>query len=173
MSVKTVTITLILGVSAQLSSCDNGSVNTYGLFNASSSGWNIETGTMLKVAAQVKSAADRLYSQSLSPFKQRDGYDESNEKSCKWENTALLTIYSTNNRAQAEIDVKIDGYPVGSLSTYFPDGGPACRNPGTKGVITLSIPAGDHVLEARSLNVSWPGHEFSVEKCECRLLSLS
>lgn len=121
----------------------------------------------------VESATDKLYSNSFAMPMQLGIPHESNAQSCRISNTAAITIYSTNGKAQSEIDVKLDGNPVGSLTTYFPDNGPDCKTPSAKGVITLTVPAGEHTLEADSPNVIWPNHNFSVDQCQCLVLPLS
>lgn len=98
---------------------------------------------------------------------------ESNTQACNTHDTAVITIYSTNGKAQTEIDVKLDGKPVGSLTTYFPDNGPSCETPSAKGILTLMLPAGQHKLEADSPNVTWPSHNFSIDQCTCLVLPLS
>jgi len=132
-----------------------------------------ETGAQLRLATQVESAADKLYSNSFEKINRFGVARDTDMQSCDMDNTALITIYSSNSNAQARIDVKIDGSPVGSLTRFFPDEGPACKTSGAEGVITLLVPAGRHVLEADSHNLIWPSHTFSVDKCECMLLPLS
>jgi hypothetical protein len=94
-------------------------------------------------------------------------------QSCESDNVAVITIYSKTGKAQIGIDVKIDSSPVGSLKTHFPDAGPDCKTPSSDGIITIVIPAGDHTLEAESINLVWPTHTFSINKCECLTLPLS
>lgn len=132
-----------------------------------------ETGAKFKLASQVESAADKLYSNSFEKFNRFGAAHDTDTQSCDMDDTALITIYSANSMAQAKIEVKIDGSPVGSLTTFFPDEGPGCKTPSGDGVITLMVPAGKHVLEADSHNLIWPRHTFSVEKCGCLLLPLS
>jgi len=93
--------------------------------------------------------------------------------SCESDNVAVITIYSITGAAQIGIDVKVDGSPVGSLITHFPDTDPECKTPSSDGVITIVIPAGKHTLEAESINLAWPAYTFSVNKCECLALPLS
>lgn len=123
--------------------------------------------------SQPVSAADQLYSLSLSTTGNSGRSHKIDTQSCATDETAVITIYSTNGRAQSEIDVKLDGSVIGSLTTYFPNGEPGCKTPSAKGVITLQVPAGKHTLEADSPNVNWPSHDFSVEKCQCMVLPLS
>lgn len=171
------TLGLIVVMSAFLSACaDNGGRKIQELFNVSLTGWNAltsVTGTMFKVASQVESVADKLYTSSSGMFKQFSHTQETETQSCDMRDTAIITIYSTNSTAQSEIDVKLDGLPIGSLSTYYADEGPACKTPSAKGVITLMVPEGKHTLEAASPNLHWPGHTFTVNKCSCMLLPLS
>ncbi len=122
---------------------------------------------------RVESAADKLYSLSSTQSHRLNNSTELDAKSCSAEDTAVITIYSKNGHAHSEIDVKVDGSPVGSLTTYFPDGSPGCKSPSARGVITLKVPAGKHTLEADSPNINWPSHNFSVNPCECMVLPLS
>jgi hypothetical protein len=94
-------------------------------------------------------------------------------QSCESDNVAVITIYSKTGKAQIGIDVKLDSSPVGSLTTHFPDAGPDCKTPSSDGIITIVIPAGEHTLEAESINLAWPAHTFSIDKCECLTLPLS
>ena len=94
-------------------------------------------------------------------------------QSCASDNVGVITIYSTSGGAQLGIDVKIDGSPVGNLTTHFPDTGPECKTPSSDGIITIIVPAGKHRLEAESINLVWPAHTFRIEKCECLMLPLS
>lgn len=121
----------------------------------------------------IQSVTDQLYSESFMMPMHLSTSHESNSQSCHKEDTAVITIYSTNGKAQTEIDVKLDGSPVGSLKTYFPHNGPSCKTPSAKGVLTLMVPAGQHTLEADSPNVTWPSHNFSVNQCTCLVLPLS
>ena len=122
---------------------------------------------------QVESAADKLYNLSSTMSDRLTASQENDIHACHAKDTATVTIYSTNGMAQSEIDVKLDGSPVGSLTTYYPDGEPGCKTPSARGVITIKLPAGSHTLEAESPNISWPSHSFSVKKCECMVLPLS
>jgi len=121
--------------------------------------------------AKPVSAADQLFSSSMS--RSLNISREIDAQACHSNETAVITIYSTNGTAQKEIDVKIDGSTIGSLKTYFPNGEPGCKSPNAAGVITIMVPAGKHILEAESPNVTWPSHNFSVNKCECMVLPLS
>lgn len=166
---------LIFTMSLFLSACENGG-GIQGLFNAQPLGWSPDTsgpGALFQVADRVESAADKLYSSSVSMFKQLNISHETETQSCDMDDTAVVTIYSTNGMAQHEIDVKLDGSHIGSLSTYFPNEEPGCKTPSAKGVITIMVPAGEHTLEAVSPNLTWPNHDFSVEKCGCMVLPLS
>ena len=122
---------------------------------------------------KVESAADRLYNLSSTMPGRMDENQDLDIHACHSNDTATVTIYSTNGMAQSEIDVKLDGSSVGSLKTYYPDGEPGCKTPSARGVITIKLPAGKHTLEADSPNISWPSHNFSVKKCECMVLPLS
>ena len=106
-------------------------------------------------------------------FEQFGEAPEIDTESCHLDDTAIVTIYSTNGMAQHEIDVHLDGSPIGRLTTYYPDDEPGCKTPTDDGVITLMIPAGKHTLDAESPNLNWPSHNFSVDKCECMSLPLS
>jgi|GEM_PF-2002334 len=173
---KITAFSLIVMVSVFLSSCENGGRGIQGPLNVQTFGWNSDTsgtGTMLKVASQLESAADKLYSHSFSMFKQLSASNETATQSCDTDDTAVITIYSTNGKAQNGIEVKLDGAHIGSLKTYFPNDEPSCKTPTAQGVITLLVPAGKHTLEAASSNITWPSHVFSVEKCGCMVLPLS
>jgi hypothetical protein len=122
---------------------------------------------------KVKSVTDNLYSSPYTNFNQSATSPEKFADSCDLDETGLVTIYSVNGRAQVQIDVKLDGNPVGHLTTHFPEGGPDCEAPATEGAISIVVPAGTHTLEAPSVNLIWPGHTFTIEKCECVLLPLS
>ena len=124
-------------------------------------------------SSKVESAADKLFSSSLPMSRSLGISHDTDAQSCQTNDTAVVTIYTTNASAHNEIDVKLDGSPIGSLTTYFPDSGPGCKTPSTDGVITIMLPAGKHTLEADSPNVSWPSHNFSVEQCQCMVLPLS
>ena len=124
-------------------------------------------------ADKVESAADKLFSMPPSMSRSINLSRENDLQSCHSNDTAMVTIYSTNGMAQSEIDVKLDGSSVGSLKTYYADGEPGCKTSSARGVITIKLPAGEHTLEADSPNISWPSHNFSVNKCECMVLPLS
>jgi hypothetical protein len=124
-------------------------------------------------AGQVKPISDMINSGSIDMFNTSGEAIDTKMQSCESDNTAVVTIYSTTGKAQVEIDVKLDNSPVGSLSTYFPNSGPECKSPASDGIITIVIPAGEHTLEAESLNLLWPGRTFYIRKCECKLLPLS
>jgi hypothetical protein len=187
---KVTALSLIVTMAVFLSSCENGSESFQGLsFQGHSFQghrfqglsfqnflWDSDTSgtvSVFKVASGLESAADKLYSHSLATYKQLSVSNESDTKSCDMEDTAVITVYSTNGRAQTEIDVTLDGGHVGSLTTYFPNDEPSCKTPSAEGVITLMVPAGTHTLEAASGNVIWPSHVFSVETCGCMVLPLS
>lgn len=124
-------------------------------------------------ADQVKPVSDFMNPYSFQTLNQSRESIETDMLSCESDGTAVITIYSTTGSAQIGIDVKVDGNPVGSLLTHFPDAGPACQTPSSDGVITLVVPAGQHTLEAESINLVWPAHSFSIQKCECLALPLS
>lgn len=124
-------------------------------------------------ADQVKSIADMMNPFSFQQLHQSRESIDDEMQSCKSDNIAVVTIYSKTGKAQVGIDVKVDGYPVGSLATHFPKMGPACKTPSDDGIITLVIPAGEHTLEAESVNLIWPVHTFRIDKCECLALPLS
>jgi len=120
-----------------------------------------------------ESITDRINS---SPFDMLNLSRESIDakmQSCEADKTAVVTIYSVSSKAQVGIDVKLDGSPVGNLTTHFPERGPKCKTPGSDGIITIVIPAGKHTLEAESLNLVWPSHTFNIKQCECLMLPLS
>ncbi|MGD8570732.1 MAG: hypothetical protein PVJ39_21780 [Gammaproteobacteria bacterium] len=176
MNGKVAMFSLIVTVSAFLPSYADGDSSTQDGSTINASLWNDGvkgTDGLVKVASRVESAADKLYSQSFAMFEEISGSRELDAQSCDTDDTAVVTIYSTNGMAQHEIDVNIDGSPVGSLTTYFPDDEPGCKTPSADGVITLMVPAGKHTLEATSPNLNWPSHHFSIEKCECMSLPLS
>lgn len=171
---KVAALSLIVTMTVFLASCDGGR-SIQGILNAQTLGWNpgaSGNSALLKVS-ELESAADKLYSNSFKMFKQLSVSHETETQSCDMDDTAVVTIYSTNGMAQTEIDVKLDGSHVGSLSTYFPNEEPGCKTPSAKGVITIKVPAGEHTLEADSPNLNWPSHPFSVEKCGCMVLPLS
>lgn len=120
-----------------------------------------------------ESISDRI---SATPFEISNQSKESIDikmQSCMSDKIGVITIYSVTGKAQVGIDVKLDGNPVGSLTTHHQGAGPECKTPGSEGIITIVIPAGEHTLEAKSLNLVWPAHTFSIKKCECKLLPLS
>lgn len=124
-------------------------------------------------ADQVESAADNLYYTPHNKFNQRGKSHSVEMQSCKTDNSALITVYSTNGLANSSIEVKVDGRPIGNLTSYYPDGDPGCQTPSARGIITIMLPAGKHTLEASSTNLNWPSQNFSLEKCKCMLLPLS
>ena len=173
---KVATSSFILALSVFLSSCADEGSSIQQLYNIQPLEWSAAgggRGAVYKVSSEVESAADKLYSRSLDMLKQLDVSPEAVTQFCNSDNTAVITVYSTNGRAQNEIDVKLDGSRIGSLTTYYPNDEPGCKTPSAEGVITVMVPAGDHTLEAASSNLTWPSHNFSVEKCECMSLPLS
>lgn len=173
---KAITVTIIVMLFAFLTAYADERSGGRNLFRLEHKGWSPArnpSAMTLKVAGRLVSPADELYSHSFGVSKQPNILHESGSQFCNTDNTAVVTIYTTNGMAKKEVDVKLDGSAVGSLATYFPDGGPPCRTPSAKGIITISVPAGEHILEAESPNMSWPIHRFSVEKCGCIVLPLS
>ena len=124
-------------------------------------------------ADQVRPISDLMNPYAFQKLNQSRESLDSDMQSCESDDTAVVTIYSKTGEAQIGIDIKVDGNPVGSLATHFPDTGPDCQTPSSNGVITLVIPAGNHTLEAESVNLIWPVHTFSVKPCECLALPLS
>ncbi len=88
-------------------------------------------------------------------------------QTCESDRTGAVTVYAITEKAQAGIAVSIDASPVGDLTTYFPELGPACLAAGSRGVITLVLSTGEHSLKASSLNLDWPDVMFSINTCEC------
>jgi hypothetical protein len=123
-------------------------------------------------AVEPKDISDMLDERAMSMVGQFDDSAEARMQSCNSDNTSVVTIYTTTGKAQVGIDVKIDGRVVGSLTSHYPDEEPSCNTDGSAGVITLVVPAGEHMLDAKSLNLFWPAYTFEVETCECRVLPL-
>jgi hypothetical protein len=124
-------------------------------------------------ADEVKPLSDMMNPYSFQKLNQSRESIDSDMQSCELDNIAVITIYSKTGQAQIGIDVKVDGSSVGSLSSHFPDTGPECKAPSSDGIITIVIPAGEHTLEAESINLIWPTHTFNIKKCECLTLPLS
>jgi len=124
-------------------------------------------------ADQVKPIGDTINPFSFQKLNQSRETIDADMQSCESDNIAVITIFSKTDKAQIGIDVKVDGGPAGSLTTHFPDTGPECKTPSSDGIITIVIPAGEHTLEAESINLIWPVHTFNVNKCECLTLPLS
>lgn len=124
-------------------------------------------------AGQVKPISDLINPYSFQTLNQSRESIDADMQSCESDDTAVITIYSQTGNAQIGIDIKVDGSPVGSLTTHFPDSGPECKTPSSDGVLTIVVPAGEHTLEAESINLVWPAHTFSVNKCECLSIPLS
>ena len=170
---------LLATLSVFLCSCESGVENIQGiqsLFNPNKHGSMVssaQTAAVYTVSGQDDSITDQLYSVPIKPFKQLDFRDEFDAKSCDADSTATITIFSTNGDAYPEIDVTLDGHPIGSLTTYYPDGNPGCQTPTAQGVISVVIPSGKHKPEAASSNIIWPDHNFSVETCQCMLIPLT
>jgi hypothetical protein len=124
-------------------------------------------------ADQPESIADKLNSSHSGMFKQYNGSRHDDTQLCNQRATGFITVYSTNSTTQGEIDVILDGMPVGSLSSYFPGDGPTCKAANARGVITIIVPEGEHTIRASSSNLNWPGQAFTVKKCSCMLMPLS
>lgn len=120
-----------------------------------------------------ESITDKINASSLEILNQSEESIDAQMQSCESDETAVITVYSANGEAQVGIDVKLDGNPVGSLTTHYPEAGPECKTPGSEGIISIVIPAGKHTLDARSLNLVWPTHTFTIKKCQCLVLPLS
>ena len=123
-------------------------------------------------AVEPKDISKMLDERAMEMVGQSGDSAETRTQSCNSDNTAVVTIYTTNGDAQVGIDVKIDGRNVGSLTSHYPDEGPTCNTDGSAGVITFVVPAGEHTMDAKSHNLFWPTYTFEVETCECRLLPL-
>jgi hypothetical protein len=123
-------------------------------------------------AVEPKDISKMLDERAMEMVGQSDDSAEARMQSCNSDNTAVVTIYTTNGKAQVGIDVRIDGRAVGSLTSHYPDEAPTCNTDGSAGVITFGVPAGEHTMDATSLNLFWPTYTFEVETCECRVLSL-
>ena len=124
-------------------------------------------------ADQVKPISDMMNPFAFQKLNQSKESIDADMQSCESDNIAVITIYSKTDKAQIGIDVKVDGNPVGSLTTHFNDTGPECKTPSSDGIITIVLPDGKHTLEAESINLIWPIHTFNVNKCECLALPLS
>jgi hypothetical protein len=122
-------------------------------------------------AVEPKDISDMLDERAMSMVLSDDSA-EARVQSCNSDNTSVVTVYTTTGKAQLGIDVRIDGRTIGSLTSHYPDEGPSCNTDSSAGVITYVVPAGEHTLDAESLNLFWPTYTFEVETCECRLLAL-
>ena len=122
-------------------------------------------------AVEPKDISKMLDERAMSMMLSDDSA-ETRMQSCHSDNTAVVTVYTSNGNAQVGIDVKIDGQIIGSLTSHYPDEGPSCNSDSAAGVITLVLAAGEHKLDAKSLNLFWPSYPFEVEKCKCRVLAL-
>ena len=123
-------------------------------------------------AVKPKDISKMLDERAMEMVSQSEDSAEARVLSCNSDNTAVVTIYTINGDAQVGIDVKIDGRAVGSLTTHYPDEVPSCNTDSSAGVITMVLPAGEHTMDASSLNLYWPTHSFEVEACDCRVLPL-
>jgi hypothetical protein len=68
-----------------------------------------------------------------------------------------------------QIAVGIDGSSVGTLTTYFPNGAPSC---GQAGTITVTLPAGSHIVAGASGSYTWNG-SVNVVAGQCTLYKLN
>lgn len=123
-------------------------------------------------AVEPKDISKMLDERAMSMVGQSGDSAEARMQSCNSDNTSVVTIYTTNGDAQVDIDVRIDGQAVGSLASHYPDEGPSCNTDGSAGIITLVVSAGEHTMDAKSLNLFWPSYTFEVEACQCRVLAL-
>ena len=123
-------------------------------------------------AVEPKDISKMLDERAMSMVGHSGDAAEARMQSCNSDNTSVVTIYTTNGDAQVDIDVRIDGQAVGSLASHYPDEGPSCNTDGSAGIITLVVPAGEHTMDAKSLNLFWPSYTFEVEACQCRVLAL-
>jgi hypothetical protein len=123
-------------------------------------------------AVEPKDISDMLDERAMLMIDQTGDSPDDRMQSCNSDNTGVITIYTTTGKAQVGIDVRIDGRTVGSLTSHYPDEEPLCNTNSSAGVVTLVVPAGEHTLDAESLNLYWPTYTFSIEKCECRVLPL-
>ena len=123
-------------------------------------------------AVEPKDISKMLDERAMEMVGQSGDSAETRMQSCNSDNTAVVTIYTTNGNAQVGIDVRIDGRNVGNLTSHYHDEGPTCNADGSTGVITFIVPAGEHTMDANSHNLFWPTYTFEMETCECRLLAL-
>ncbi len=123
-------------------------------------------------AVEPKDISDMLDERAMSMLGQFDDSAEARMQSCDSDNTSIVTIYTTTGKAQVGIDVRINERTVGNLTSHYPDEEPPCNTDSSAGVITLVVPAGEHTLDAKSLNLFWPTYTFDVGKCACRVLQL-
>ncbi len=144
--------------------------------NNESTLWSFALVSLLSIsqawAVEPKDISDLLDERAMSMVSPLGDTAEARIQSCNSDSTAVITIYTTTGKAQVGIDVSIDERTVGSLTSHYPDEEPGCNTDASAGVITLIVPAGEHTLDAESLNLFWPTHTFNVEKCECRVLPL-
>ena len=119
-----------------------------------------------------KSITDKINAMPFEVSNQSRKSIDAEMQSCKTDKTAVITVYSATGKAQVGIDVKLDSNPIGTLTSHYSDVGPPCKTQGSNGIITTIIPAGKHTLEAKSLNLVWPNHVFTIDECECMVLPL-
>lgn len=123
-------------------------------------------------AVEPKDISDMLDERAMSMVGQYEDSAEARVQTCNSDNTSVVTIYTISGKAQEGINVRIDGRAVGSLSSHYPDEQPSCNTNSSNGVITIVVSAGEHTLDAESLNLFWPTYSFDVEKCDCRVIPL-
>lgn len=144
--------------------------------NNESTLWSFALVSLLSIsqawAVEPEDISDLLDERAMSMVSPLGDTAEARIQSCNSDNTAVVTIYTTTGKAQVGIDVSIDGRTVGTLASHYPDEEPGCNSDSSDGVITLVVPAGEHTLDAESLNLFWPTYAFNVDSCQCRTLAL-
>lgn len=80
--------------------------------------------------------------------------------------TGTLSIWTDYTSA---ISLKVDGAPVGNLTTYFASTTPAC---GQSGTVNVTLPAGTHTVSGISGSITWNG-TATVTAGGCSLFKLS
>ncbi len=176
MCTKTLARGLVVFIPLFLCACgSNNSQTLSSLVNGQTGGWlpgASDKGLRLQTAHKPDSPADKLMSSSAAAFFGSTQWNESDVRNCDTDNAGIVTVYATNSQALSEIEIRLDGRHVGSLRTYFPDSVPDCKTANAAGVITRWVAAGEHMVEAASLNLQWPRHDFVVEKCACMAIQL-
>ena len=107
-------------------------------------------------ADQVKPISVMMNPLAFQSLEQSRESIDADMQSCESDNIAAITIYSITDKAQIGIDVKVDGNPIGSLTTHFPDTGPECKTPSSDGIITIIIPASPAPVGKRPKYCGWP-----------------